>query len=298
MAAPQVIWDESRAYGQLKALLVAALPEVDSRDIYRGRPAASPSKYGPTSVVILPLTPAPEYTSLQGATDDSAQQQRWSVQVTTAAAGSWGVSVLGAAGAYVAGGGDSAADIAAGLKAAVDGLGVAVTTQVLATPAAAFGILGDTAGVSLGVTVTPADGGARVLRVVDDNIVRCVYNWGIWRVRLIFRCTPSTVNQAADPGIYDAARYMERVRLWLQASSLPVTNGEAYPYYRDQLQAAPARLSWLSTNTPIVIEEGATAGGTFVRACAIDVAFQTPVGLVHDVPSLDAIGLAAEPVIG
>jgi hypothetical protein len=295
--APSIIWDESAAFDAVKALVVAALPEVDARDIYRGRPAATPGKYGPASVNIIPLVAAPEYMSPLGAESESTQQQRWTVTVTTAAAGAWGVTVLGEAGQYVAGGGDTTADIAAGLRAAVDGLGVAVTTQALANTSA-FGILGDTAGDSLGVTVTPAAGGARTLAVVDDNLVRCVYNWGVWRVRLIFRCTPSSSSRAADPGVYDTSRYLERVRLWLQASSLPVTNGSAYPYRRDQMQNGTARLSWLSTNTPIVYDEvEGGAGGTWARVGAIDVAFQCPVGMVHDVPSLDAIGLASDVVI-
>lgn len=297
MPPPAIIWDESAAFDALKALVVAAVPEIDARDIYRGRPAATPGKYGPASVNLIPLVAAPEYMSLQGAESESTQRQRWAVTVTTAAAGAWGVSVLGQAGQYVAGGGDSAADIAAGLRTAVDGLGVAVTTQALT--GAAFGILGDVAGASLGVTVTPPAGGARTLAVVDDNLVRCVYNWGVWRVRLVFRCTPSTRSQSADPGVYDVSRYLERVRLWLQASSLPVTNGLAYPYRRDQLQNSRARLSWLSTGTPQVFDEvEGGAGGTWARVGAIDVAFQCPVGMVHDVPSLDAIGLAADVVIG
>jgi Mrp family chromosome partitioning ATPase len=38
-------------------------------------------------------------------------------------------------------------------------------------------------------------------------------------------------------------------------------------------------------------------GQTWTRAVALDVAFQTPVALTHDVPSLDAMGLAAAPVV-
>lgn len=294
MGAPEILWDESAAFDQLKAMLVAALPEIPSRDIYRARPGASPGKYGP-SVQILPLTPAPEYTSAMGATSDTAQRQRWKVAVTTAAAGDWAVTVLGEAAPYTAGGGDTPQDIVDGLEAAVNLLGVGVTTQPLAPPPAAFGILADTAGVSLGVSVTAPNGGAYTLSVVDDNLRRAVYNWGLWRVRLIFRSVPSTVGQPAAAGVYDSARYLERVRLWLQASSLPVTNGSAYPYHRDNLQAAPARLSWHDTGLPIVYDE--VEGGTWVRVAAIDVEFQTPVCLAHDVPSLDAIGLSGVPTI-
>src|SRR5574338_259369 len=291
MGAPEVLWDESAAFDQLKALLVAALPEVPQRDIYRARPGASPGKYGPTSVQILPLVAAPEYMSRAGGQTDEKQRQRWKVSITTAAAGAWSVAVLGEQANYAAGGGDSAQDIVDGLQAAVDGLGVAVTTQALAPPPAAFGILGDVAGVSLGVSVAAPAGGSYALAVVDDNVRRAVYNWGVWRVRLIFRCTPATSAQVAAPGTYDAARLLERVRLWLQASSIPVVNGSAYPYRRDQLQAAPARLSWLSTGIPQVFDE--VENQTWTRVAAVDVEFQTPVAMAHDVPSLDAVGLAA-----
>lgn len=291
MPPPAVLWDESAAFDQLKALIVAACPEVPRGDIYRARPGASPGKYGSTSIQMSPLTAAPEYGSPFGGESDSAQQQRWKIAVTTAAAGAWAVTVLGQAAPYVASGGDSAADIVTGLRTAVDLLGAPVTTQALAAPPAAFGILGDTAGQSLGVAVTAPAGGAYALTVVDDNIRRAVYNWGTWRVRLIFRSTPATSAKAATPGVYDAAVFCERVRLWLQASSIPVTNGLACPYYRDNLAAAPGRLSWLSTGEPFVFDE--VENQTWTRVASIDVAFQTPVALTHDVPSLDAIGLAS-----
>lgn len=292
MGAPLVLWDESAAFDQVKAFVVAACPEVDSRAVYRARPGATPSQFGPTSIVLLPLTPAPEYGSPFGDASEAKQQQLWHVRVTTAAAGEWTVAVLGQTTApFVAGPGDSAADIAAGLRAAVDLPGLPVTTGVVAAPPATFSVQGDEAGASLGVSVAAPVGGAYALTIVDDNIRRAVYNWGTWRVRMIFRCAPVTMNAPATPGTYDPARYCERVRLWLQAASLPVTNGLAYPYRRDQLQAAPARLSWLSTSTPINFDE--VENGMWTRPCAIDVAFQTPVCLTHDVPSIDAIGLAS-----
>ena len=291
MGAPSVLWDESAAFEQVKAFLVAALPEVDPRAIYRARPGATPGQFGGVSVVMLPLTPTPAYVSPFGAESDSKQQQRWTVRVLQAAAGDWTMTVLGqTTPVVVAGPGDSAATIAAGLRAAVDGLGVAVTTAVLASPPAAFSVLGDVAGQSLGVSVSAPAGGTYSLAVVDDNVRRAVYNWGVWRVRLIFRDAPVTASAPVAPGTYDAARLCERVRLWLQATSLPATNGLAYPYRRDQLQAAPARLSWLSTSDSINFDE--VENNYWVRVAAIDVSFQTPVAMTHDVPSLDAMGLA------
>jgi hypothetical protein len=261
--------------------------------VYRAQPAASPGKYGGTgSIVMLPLTPIPEARSPMGAESTAVQVQRWRVRVTTAAAGAWTVTVLGQTTApFVAGGGDTAADISTGLKAAVDALGVAVTTSVPAGVAAAFDITADVAGVSLGVSVAAPEGGAYALTVEDDNLRRAVYNWGLWRCRLLFRDTPS-----ASTGRYTAASLAERVRLWLQATSLPVTNGLAYPYRRDNLQAAPARLSWRQTFPALWTSE--VEGQTWVRVVALDVEFETPVCMTHDVPSLDAMGLAGPVVFG
>ncbi|HEY8380492.1 MAG TPA: hypothetical protein VIK91_28615 [Nannocystis sp.] len=220
---------------------------------------------------------------------NTAQQQRWRVTVTTAAAGVWSVRVLGENALFTAGVGDDATAIAAGLRAAVDGLGVAVTTEAVAQPPGTFGILGDVAGQSLGVRVTAPAGGAYSLAVVDDNIRRAVYNWGLWRVRLIFRAVMSA--QAGGTASVNPGDLLERVRLWLMSQSMPVTNGGAYPFYADNLQAAPARLSFHGTSPPVVFDE--VEGATWVRVAAMDVEFQTPVCLAHDVPSLDALGLSA-----
>jgi hypothetical protein len=294
MGAPLVLWNEADAMDQIRAFLVAACPEVPPSDIYRAQPSAVPGVFG-KAVVVLPLTPVPEYMSPFGGESDSPQRQRWSVAVTTAAAGVWTVTLLGVTTApFVAGPGDSPAVIVAGLQAAVDALGLPVTTQALAASTAAFGVLGDEAGASLGLTVQGPPGGAAATTVVDDNVRRAVYNQGVYRVRLIFRDVTSAQAVPASPPRYVAATLAERVRLWLQATSLPVTNGLAYPYRRDQLQAAPARLSWLETQGPIYapVQEN----GAWVRVVALDVSFQTPCCMTHDVPSLDAIGLSG-PVV-
>lgn len=298
MGAPAVLWDEDAAYNQLRALLVAACPEVAPRNVYRARPSAVPGEFGQgPQIVIDPLTPAPEYVSPFGCESNGTQQQQWQVTVTTAAVGAWTVTVLGSTTApFVAGGGDTPATIAAGIMAAVDALALAVTTAAVAPPPpGAFTITGDTAGASLGVSVAAPAGGAYSLAVIDDNIRRAVWNWGVWRVRLLFRDVPSAQAVPARTPRYLSAVLCERVRLWLQASSLPVTNGSAYPYRRDNLQAAPARLSWLQSGIPVMLD--VLENGAWVRTVALDVDFQTPVCLTHDVPSLDAIGLAVDPIV-
>lgn len=296
MGAPSYLWSETAALNQIAAFVRAACPEVPERDIFRAQPGASPGKFGPT-VVIFPLTTVPEYASPFGAESDSPQRQRWQVQVTTAAVGAWSVTLLGQTTApYVAGGGDTPATIAVGLQAAADALALPVTTSAMAPPPpGAFQVLADVAGVSLGVSVQAPAGGAASLAVVDDNIRRAVWNWGVYRVRLFFRDVPSAQAVPTNGPRYVAAELADRVRLWLQASSLPATNGLAYPYRRDQLQAAPARLSWLRTGDPATVSE--VEGQTWVRVVSYDVEFQTPVGMTHDVPSLDALGLAADVVV-
>ncbi len=295
MGAPIILWNEESALDQIAALIIAACPEVQARDIYRAQPSAAPGVFG-RSIVILPLTPIPEELSAFPTESDAAQAQKWQVAVTTAAAGAWTVTVLGTTTApFVAGGGDSPAVIAAGLRAAVDALALDVTTAAVAPPPAAFTITGDTAGDSLGVTVSAPVGGAYALTVLDDNIRRASYNWGVYRVRLMFRDVPSAQQVPASGVRYVANTCAEKTRRWLQATSLPVTNGLAYPYRWDQLQAAPAYLSWAKTDTlpALSVQEN----GAWVRVVALDVTFQTPVCMTYDVPSLDAVGLASWPVI-
>lgn len=296
MGAPVYLWSEVDALNQVAAFVRAACPELQAADVYRAQPGASPAKWG-AAVVIFPLTTIPEHASPFGAESDSPQRQRWQVQVTTAAAGNWTVTLLGQTTApFAAGPGDTPATIAAGLMAAVDALALPVTASAVAPPPpGAFQVLGDVAGESLGVSVQAPVGGVASLAVVDDNIRRAVYNWGVYRVRLIFRDVPSAQAVPTAGPRYLAAMLADRVRLWLQASSLPATNGLAYPYRRDQLQAAPARLSWLRTGDPITASE--VENNTWVRVVSYDVEFQTPVGMTHDVPSLDAIGLAQDVVI-
>ena len=293
MPPPFILWDESAALDQLAAFVRAACPEVAPVDVYRARPAATPAKFGGSPVVVLlPLTPIPEDRGPFGEQSDSAQVQVWQVTITAAGdPGAWIATILGQQAApYAAGGGDTPTDIAVGVRAAVDGMGVAVTTAA-AVPAnpAAFRVVGDVAGTSLGVSLAVPTGGAFTLEVVDDNIRRAVWNLGLWRVRVICRDVPSAQAVPASGYRYLAATLAERIRRWLQATSLPATNGLAYPYRRDQLQATPARLSWRQTSAPISLDE--VDGGAWTRVVALDVEFEVPVAMTHDVPSLDAISL-------
>lgn len=284
MGAPSLLFDEAAGLDALRQFVRSVLPQVAAVDVYRVRPSAVPGKWA-LSVLLAPVTPLPVLQSRTGEEVDSAQVQSWLVTVTAAAAGDWALQVLGeAAVPYVAGVGPTLTEIRDGLLAGVQALGLPVTAA--ASGAASMTITGDVAGVSLVVRAAevPA-GGAMSFTVVDDNIRRAVVNWGVWTVRAIVR----DIDPAGGAGAPQVGPCAELLRLSMQASSIPVTSGLAYPYLRDRLQEA--RMSWRQTLGPFNAD--VQDGNLWVRGCALDFAFDVPCVLLHDVPSLDAIGLQA-----
>lgn len=283
MPAPSLYFDEAAAMGALLDFVTAVLP-LAAVDVYRVRPAATPGRWK-ASVLLAPVTPLPIAQSRLGEEHDGKQAQRWQVSVTTAAAGAWSLGVLGETSVpYLAGGADPASLIRDELRLAVDALGLPVATADSPGPngAPGFTVTGDVVGVSLAVTAAavPA-GGSLLLQVVDDNVRRAVSNQGIWTIRAVVR----DVAPAGGGVASNAGPYAELLRLSMQASSRPVTNGLAYPYLRDRLQEA--KLSWRQTLGPFNADE--VDGGVWVRGVALDFAFDVPIALLHDVPSLDAV---------
>jgi hypothetical protein len=289
MPAETLLFDEDACLDAIKVFVVSAVGSaVKSSNVYRWRGSAVPADSTKPSILLAPVNVLPVLTSPMGEESDTAQRQRWLVAVTTAAVGAWVISALGEdAPPFVAGVDDTPATIRDGLRAALDGLGLDLATTD--EGAASIGILGDTAGESLGVTVTAPAGGAYTLEVVDDNIRRAVYNWGEYTVRLILRDTPSAERFPVSGKRSVVVALAETIRLRLQASSIPVTNGLAYPYIRDRLAAA--RLNWRQTLAPQNFEEQDALGWT--RGIALDVVFDVPCALLHDVPSLDSERAAA-----
>ena len=195
--------------------------------------------------------------------------------------------VLGETASYTTNPPATAADIHDELRLSVNGLGVAVTTKTATTPTkqTTFDILGDNAGASLGVRFTAIPlGGATTVAVIDDNLRRAVYNWGTWTIRVIVRDIPAA--GGTRPSMVGA--YVERLRLYMQGSSIPVVNGLAYPFVRDRLQGTPAqRLAWRKTLGPF--EASVTDNGAWSRGAALDFVFDVPSALLHDIPSLDTV---------
>ena len=293
MPADTLLWDEDACLDAIKVFVVAACRgAVKSGDVYRWRPSAVPATTTRPSILLAPVNELPVLSSPMGEESDTNQRQRWAIEVDTAAAGAWVIGALGQTGApFVAGEMDTPTTIRAGLVAALGAL--ALPLAVSAVGAAGMAVLGDVAGVSLGVTITKPAGGAVTIGIEDDNIRRAVYNWGIYTVRLLIRDTPSAERTPALGRRSVALTIAERVRLWFQASSLPVVNGSAYPYRSDLLALANARLSWRQTHAPRSFSEQESAGWT--RGVSLDIDFDVPCALLHDVPSLDAIMLAAGP---
>ena len=293
MPADTLLWDEDACLDAIKVFVVAACKgAVKSGDVYRWRGSAVPATTTRPSILLAPVNELPVLSSPMGEESDTAQRQRWAITVDAAAAGAWTIGALGQTAApFVAGAMDTPTTIRDGLVAALDALALAVTAST--TGAAEMGVLGDVAGVSLGVTLTKPAGGAVTIEVVDDNIRRAVYNWGIYTVRLLIRDTPSAERTPSAGRRSVALGIAERVRLWFQSSSLPVVNGSAYPYRSDLLALASARLSWRQTHAPRPFSEQDVGGWT--RGVSLDIDFDVPCALLHDVPSLDTIALAAVP---
>lgn len=289
MGAPTLYFDEHAALDALRQFVTAVIP-VAAVDTYRARPSAVPSKYL-LSVVLAPTTPLPVLQSYTGEERDGEQAQAWRVTVLAAAEGDWALAVLGQqATPYAAGGGDTPATVRNGLRAGVDALGLPVTTADDPQVANAFTITGDVAGASLGVlaSLVPPGGQAR-LEVVDDNVRRAAVNWGVWTIRVVVR----DVDSAGGATRSAVGPYAERLRLSMQASSVPVTNGLAYPYLRDRLNEA--KLRWRRTLGPF--DADAVVDGVWSRGVALDFEFDVPPVLLHDVPSLDVVGIRDDGIV-
>lgn len=273
----------------VKALLVTACPEVDPKYIYRGNPSAVPSRSNGPIITIVPLLGGPpQELSYMGDESITLQAQQVQVLILATATGAWTLSILGQDAVYNALIGDTLADIRDGLRAAVDALALPITTaDVQVVNAPGFTILASDPGVSLlahfGDLGIPVPGSAQV-SVLDDVIRKTYYNWGIWTVRVTFRDTPSA--EAGPSNRILASQLASRVRSYFRAgSTIPVTQGLAYPYVWDRLQ--DARLSWMDVLGPFPLPE--LEGQVWTRGVALDVVCQTSTGLSFDAPSLDTV---------
>lgn len=292
MGATAITLDEAACLNALKAFVLAAMPEVAAVDVYRARPPAAPSKWG-LSVVLTPTTPLPVFASPMGEESKGAQRQRVRVTIKTGAAGAWSLALLGEVAPFTAPADATTTQVRDGLVAAIADAGLPVTTANVAaggTGWAAFDILADVAGASMGVVLTVPAGGFATLAVVDDNIRQAAYNWGTWTIRAVVR----DVGSAGLTGeTSKAGAYAEALRLWMQAQSVPVTNGLAYPCRRDLLNAA--NLSWRQTLGPFNAD--VVDGAVWHRGVALDFVFDVSSALLFDVPSMD-VQVVTAPVVG
>ena len=299
MGAPTILFDEFAALTALQQCITTAIPEVPQVDVYRARPSAAPGRWG-LSVLLVPTTPLPVLTSYMGDQSTGTQQQLARFVFTTPAAGAWQARVLGqTSAAYVAGGGDTTTQIRNGVSAALALLGLPVTLTntaagVLGPGQAGLDVLADVAGASMlpAVSVVPAGGAASTV-IVDDNLRRASFNWGLWTIRCIVR----DVAPAGGTRPCMVGPYTERLRLYMQAgASIPVVNGSAFPYVQDRMGGASqvntlpagAAMNWRQTMGPFVAD--VNDNNTWFRAMALDLQFDTTSALYYDVPSLDSFG--------
>lgn len=292
MPAPTITLDEAACLDALKGFVLAAVPDVAAVDVYRARPPAAPSKWG-LSVVLNPVTPLPIFESPMGEESTSAQRQRVRVTVKAAGAGMWSLGLLGEVAPYMAPADANRDDIRDGLADAVVGLGLPLTVSnaVADKPGwSALDVRGDVAGISLATVLSVPAGGLGSLTVVDDNRRQAVYNWGAWTIRVVIR---DVGNASASGETSKAGAYAEMLRLRMQAQSVAVTDGLAYPYQRDLLQAA--NLSWRRTLGPFNAD--VQDGGVWHRGVALDFVFDVSSALLMDVPSLDTMVVSGAPVL-
>jgi hypothetical protein len=299
VGAPTILFDEFAALTALQQCITTAIPEVPQVDVYRARPSAAPSRWG-LSVLLVPTTPLPVLTSYMGDQSTGTQQQLARFVFTTPAAGAWQARVLGqTSAAYVAGGGDTTTQIRNGVSAALALLGLPVTLTnttagVLGPGQAGLDVLADVAGASMlpAVSVVPAGGAASTV-IVDDNLRRASFNWGLWTIRCIVR----DVAPAGGTRPCMVGPYTERLRLFMQAgASIPVVNGSAFPYVQDRMGGASqvntlpagAAMNWRQTMGPFVAD--VNDNNTWLRGMALDLQFDTSSALYYDVPSLDSFG--------
>ena len=302
MGAPTLLFNEAAALGALQQFILTAVPEVPQVDVYRARPSAVPGRWG-LSVLIVPTTPLPVLQSYMGEQSTAAQQQLARFVFATSAAGAWRVRVLGQqTAAYVAGIGETTAQVRDGVQAALGLLGLPVTATdtaagVLPAGQSGLDVLATTAGASMlaAFTAVPA-GGAGSVAIVDDNLRRASYNWGVWTVRVVVCDVPDA--GGARPCM--VGPYTERLRLYMQAAaSIPVVNGSAFPYVQDRMGGASqvstlpagAAMNWRQTIGPFNAD--VQDNGTWVRGAALDFQFDTSSALFYDVPSLDVLGVPA-----
>lgn len=291
MPSPADLWNEELAYDGLKKWLEAVFgaPGAESwqvalsgdsvpfGQIHRWNQNVPRGKV--PAIYFRATTADPVTEGFQYDQKDTAQQQLWNSQIVSAAPGPYTLTVLTQPATYVAGGGDTVTTIRDGLRAAVDLLGLPVTTGDIG--ADTFSILGDTAGTSLGVVV---DAGDIALTVINDNIRRCRARRAFWTVR--FLCDDIKPDSDTVPSA--ARQRAKRIQTYMEAGdSLPLVSGNAVTYLNDLL--APGAIAYNVTVAQLPDLSFQQSGLWVVRAAA-DVRFTTRTGLAFDVPSLDTLG--------
>lgn len=290
MGVMAAIFDQQAAMESLTSWLNFTVGQwYSQRQIRRGQRSAPADTQRQVSVV--PLTAVPVDEAWTPVVQTSRQINVVEVEVAIAAAGTYTLNTVAGAASYVAGGGDTAADIRDALRAAVDLLAGPYTTADVG--AAGFSMTGVTAGQWLAVypTVVPV-AGALVVTTVDDVLRRTTWTSSTWEVSIfIDDIRPQTSGEVSV--VPQAANYVKQV---LNAGQVPIVIGSAL-VFADDLLFEPGRLITLTIGDPIVMDYQTPGASPVWRERArIDVVFQTANGLAFDVPSIESLSVP-EPTI-
>jgi hypothetical protein len=278
-----LLFDQQAAMTALKSWAEFALDGFfGAAEIRRGQRNAPAN--GQRQVTIVPVSAGPSSYAWTPVIEERAQRNRVQLEITTAAPGLWRLAALGQDVTYNAAGGDTAAQIAAGLLAAsVAFTGLSVSSAGPET----LELLGATAGAWLGVALTVPAGGAAEGTVIDDTIRR--FSWAPckWTVAI----TIDDIRPASGASaVTNATAYLVEILL---AGDVPIVNGSAVTMSADLLAAAS--LYYLSHETPQTLDyyepkTGPAQGTVWRERSRVDVVFQTTKGIAFDLPSLEVVG--------
>lgn len=297
MPAPELLWDEERAYGALKDWLSfvygpaglattlstrppPALPDARAFRSNQDQPAFSGAE-----VAFLATTPSPVSRSPLSDRTTIAQRQSVLTTVTGAVGGqSYAVSVLDQQTApYVASvPPDTTSSIRDELRARVDALALPVATADLG--AAGFLTTADEAGQHLDLRVVE---GATTAQIVDDAGRRRSRVDAWWTVR--FRFVDVKGAGAGAPSW--ARRRAELLEAFMEAGNdvpLPTGPSQPYPYLADVLRTAGLGYSGVVLQ---VVNDFVKNGVTRYDVASVDVRFTCSRGLDRDVVNLQTVGL-------
>lgn len=295
MPAPALLFDPAAAIAGLKSWAEFVLAaHFEPNTIRRGRRNAPANSQ--RQVTIIPLTTAPVDEAWTDIVTKGARRNRVRVTVVEAEVGGYTTTLLGETAApFVAGALDTVMTIRDGMRAEVDALALAVTTSIPVVNGVpspdAFEVLGDAAGVWLGLSAAGPSSGAVAVFVVDD-VTRIVNQMrSDWTLRIIV--DDVRPNAAGSSSVTTCIALIQR---FLNAGQIPIVNGDATIYTDDYLSGVGLSFLNFEVRSPVldytsgVGGSGAAPGTIYHERAFVDVVFQVHTGIAYDQPTIESYG--------